>query len=328
MNKKTVRVGNILVGEDQDCMIVEEVGINGNGDMSLTKKLVDVAVQAGAHAVKFQTRNIMVVYTKEELAKPRFVPRYMLENALCRNVLSEEAKARLMSSNFENSTTGDLKHALEYTNDEYREIDRYCKNHNIMWFTSCWDTESFSRMEQFNLPAHKIASACNEDDELLRLAKESGKPIILSTGMSDLVNIKKAVEIVGTEKLILLHCTSVYPQGNGISDEILKMVNLRGIKTLRETFRGVPVGFSSHDSGIQPTYAAVAQGAVMIEKHVTLERGMFGSDQSSSTEGHEFCRLCQMVRDLPLALGDGEIRIYPDEEVVAKKLRRVRRCPK
>ena len=142
--------------------------------------------------------------------------------------------------------------------------------------------------------------------------------------MSTLDEIKQAVKILGTENLILLHCTSVYPQGNGTSNEILKMINLRGMDTLRDTF-GVPVGFSSHDSGIQPTYAAVARGAVMVEKHITLERGMYGSDQASSVEGREFCHMCQMIRELPITLGDGKIEIYPDEEVVAKKLRRVRR---
>jgi N-acetylneuraminate synthase len=320
-----IKINGTPVGDGYPCYIVAEIGINHNGDLAVVKELIDIAAQAGANAVKFQTRTVEVVYTEEELAKTRSVPRTILENAIRRGVLSLEAVRRLQDSNFENSTNGDLKHLLELTEDEYHLIDTYCSQRGISWFTSCWDTLAFERMEkQFNLPCHKIASPCNEDDGLLQHAKAAGKPIILSTGMTDLKGVRDAVNVVGTDNLIILHCTSVYPNKTETGDAILGRINLRGIDTLRETF-GVPVGFSSHDDGIQPTYAAAARGAVMLEKHITLNRGLFGSDQGSSVEPIEFARLCRMVKELQVVFGNGVIEIHPEEEVVAKKLRRVRR---
>ena len=156
----------------------------------------------------------------------------------------------------------------------------------------------------------------------MRAMRATGKPIILSTGMTDLNGVRQAVEVIGRENLIILHCTSIYPKGTEAGEEILRLINLRGIKTLREIF-GVPVGFSSHDSGVMPSYAAAARGAVILEKHVTLERGMWGSDQGGSIEPQDLTNLCRMVLELRLAMGDGQIIVYPDEEVVQKKLRRV-----
>jgi sialic acid synthase SpsE len=179
-------------------------------------------------------------------------------------------------------------------------------------------------MEKFDLPCHKIASACNEDNELLTIAHKTEKPIILSTGMTDLDGVRVAVELLDTDNLIILHCTSVYPKGTEYGDKLLAMVNLKGIDTLASKFN-VPIGFSSHWSGIMPTYAAVARGACVIENHITLERGMWGSDQASSLEPAEFSELFRSVKELDTALGDGVIRIYPEEETIAKKLRRVRR---
>ncbi len=319
-----VQVGKKLVGPGQPTYIVAEIGINHNGYLRIAKDLIDVAVKAGADAVKFQTRNVDVVFTEEELSRLRPVPRNILENAITRGVLSDDAVERLQMSDFQQSTNGDLKRLLEFTDAEYEEIDAYCKKVNIEWFTSCWNISSVVRMETFNPPCHKIASACNEDDGLMLQAQATGKPVILSTGMTDLEGVKTAVGILGKENLVILHCTSVYPKGAESNLDILKLINLRGIDTLSEEF-GVPVGFSSHDSGIQPTYAAVARGAVMVEKHITLERGMWGSDQSSSVEPSGFIHLCGMIRQLPSVLGDGKITIYPAEEEVAKKLRRVRR---
>jgi N-acetylneuraminate synthase len=175
------------------------------------------------------------------------------------------------------------------------------------------------------MPCHKIASACNEDDALLAAARKTGKPVILSTGMTDLDGVRAAVEVLGTENLAILHCTSVYPKGNEHGEELLAMINLDGMKTLGTEF-DVPIGYSSHFSGIMPAYAAVAMGACMIEVHITLERGMFGSDQASSLEPGEFGRLFKAVKELHVAKGDGQIVIYPGEEEVAKKLRRVRRA--
>lgn len=319
-----VNIAGREIGPNKPCFIVAEIGINHNGSVELAKKLIDAAVLAGADAVKFQTRDVHTVYSSDELSRPRPAPREILEHAVHRGVLSKETTDRLTSSDFQNSTNGDLKQLLEFTDAEYEEIDEYCKKHSILWSTSAWDTKSFLRMQQFRLPFHKIASACNEDDSLLQLIRDSHKPIILSTGMSDLAGVREAVRIVGTENLVLMQCTSVYPSVTGDPKETLPKVNLRGIETLRQEF-DVPVGFSSHVHGIMPIYASVAMGAMAIEVHVTLDRGTFGSDQGSSLESGEFIRLCRAIRELPLACGSGEKVIHPEELDVAKKLRRVRR---
>ncbi len=321
---KIINIGGRAVGPGYPCFTIAEIGINHNGDLQIAKQLIDAAAEAGADAVKFQTRTVEVVYSQGELGKARPVPRSMIENGIARGVLSPSAVARLMQSDFENTTNGDLKRILEFTTDEYHEISRHCEVRGILWLTSCWDTQAFARMTPFNLPCHKIASACNEDDELLAAVSKTGKPVILSTGMTDLNGVRAAVDVLGSDELVILHCTSVYPKGTEHGDELLSMVNLNGIETLARTFN-VPIGFSSHLSGIMPVYAAAAMGACMIEVHITLERGMFGSDQASSLEPAEFGRLFKAVKELYVVKGNGQIVIYPGEEEVAKKLRRVRR---
>lgn len=322
-----VQIGNHQVGPNEPTFIVAEIGINHNGFVSIAKQLIDLAIDAGCDAVKFQTRTVPIVYSAEELDKPRDVPQDILENAVSRNVLPKESVQRLKRSRFLDTKNGDLKYALELTDSEYREIDSYCSQRGILWFTSCWDVDSVDRMESlFSLPCHKIASACNEDDLLLARLRATGKPLILSTGMTDLQGVHDAVGVLGRENLIILHCTSVYPQGVGTEygEEMLRHINLRGMDTLIREF-SVPVGFSGHDTGIQPTYAAVVLGACMIEKHITLERGMWGSDQGSSLAPEGLRRLCGMVRELPHVLGSGVIEIYPAEQTAITKLRRVRR---
>lgn len=322
---RPVPIGNHLIGPDQPVYIVAEIGINHNGDMEIAKRLIDLAIVAGAQAIKLQTRTVEIVYGPAELAKPRPVPKTLLQNAIKRSVLPVESVRRLEDSDFENSTNGDLKRALEFTDSELQEIDVYCSKKGIAWFTSCWDVPSVERIERlFKVPCHKIASPCNEDTELLRAVQATGKPIILSTGMTHMAGVEWAVRTIGKERLVVLHCTSVYPKGTEAGEEILRSINLRGIGALRESL-AVPVGFSSHDSGIMPSYAAAALGAVILEKHITLERSMWGSDQGSSLEPIPFTNLCRMVRELHIAMGDGQIVIYPGEEEVAKKLRRVRR---
>jgi len=324
-----VRVGNALVGPGHPTYVIAEIGINHNGDTDLTKKLIDIAANAGAHAVKFQTRTIPVVYSPQDLQKPRpdIVEKGLpyLKNAITRRVIPAHCLTRLETSNFKDGRTEEQKYMLEFTDYEYGEIDAYCAQVGIAWSVSCWDVASVERMEQFNLPFHKIASPCNEDDDLLVAMRATGRPLIFSTGMSTLESIRVSIGLLGgTDNLILMNCTSVYPQGTSTPELVLPLVNLRGIGTLREAF-GVPVGQSSHDTGIVPTYAAVAQGADLIEKHITIERGMYGSDQAASVEPDEFARLCQWIRDLQLANGDGKITIYPDEQAAINKLRRVRR---
>lgn len=322
-----LKIGNKEIDYDQPVFIVAEIGINHNGDVEIAKKLIDVALLAGCDAVKFQKRTVPIVYAPSanydpgSLTKPRPVHKDILTNAVKRGVLSAEAVRRLEESNFETSTNGDLKWALEFTRDEYVEIDRYCKERGILWFASCWDEESVNFLESFDPPCYKIASPCLTDDDLLRYTRSLGRPIILSTGMSDMSMVEHAVEVLGLNDLVLLHCTSVYPNSLDAGDQILRMINLRGLRTLGNVFH-VPVGFSSHDSGIVPTYSAAVLGACVIEKHITLERAMWGSDQASSIEPEELKTLCRWIRKLKIAEGDGVIKIYPEEMQVIKKLRR------
>lgn len=285
----TVRVGNRLVGDDQPCFIVAEIGINHNGDIDLAKRLISVAVAAGCDAVKFQKRTVHIVYSPEELAKPR-------ENPF-------------------GTTNGDLKYALEFEQEEYEEIDHFCRSVKMPWFASPWDEESVGFLEQFRPPAYKIASACLTDDHLLRHIRATGRPIILSTGMSTYAEIDHAVGVLGNEDLILLHATSTYPANY---DEL----NLRAIPTMRDRY-DVPVGYSGHETGIPSSVCAVALGACCVERHITLDRAMWGSDQAASLEPNGITRLVRDVRLWEQSKGDGVKRVYEREMPIIKKLRRV-----
>lgn len=322
---KPVKIGDKLVGPGQPTYVVAEFGINIGGSVALTKEMAHMAVKAGVDAIKFQTRDVDIVFRPEELERDREVPQELLINAIERGVLPPEAIKRLRESDFGNSTNGDLKRLLELTDGEYREIDRHCQEIGMLWFTACWDTNSFKRMEKLfpHLPAIKIASPCNQDLKLLGLARDSGKPIILSTGMSSLQDVQRIIKFIGTENLIILHCRSIYSTGMDTDAEMLGSINLRAIDTLQEMFR-VPVGLSSHTSGIMPPYAAVVRGACMIEKHVTLRRSLWGSDQSWSLNPGDLTRMVQMIREIPLILGDGKITFDPKEKTADTKLRRVR----
>ena len=286
---RIVRVGNHTVGEGNPCFIVAEIGINHNGDLAIAKKLIDAAVLAGCNAVKFQKRTVEVVYTSEELAKPR-------ENPF-------------------GPTNGDLKRGLEFGPREYEEIDEYCRDKAILWYASCWDEGSVDLMEKLSPPCYKIASASLTDDNLLRHHRQYGRPIIISTGMSTLEQIDHAVEILGLTDLIILHCTSTYPSQ-------VEELNLNAIHTLRKRY-GVPVGYSGHEVGLAPTVAAAALGACMIERHITLDRAMWGSDQAASVEWQGFWRLAKDIRAIEKSMGDGVKRVYPSEVPIMNKLRRV-----
>ena len=219
-----VKIENRIVGERYSCYVVAEIGINHNGDIDIAKKLIDIAASAGCDAVKFQKRTVEVVYTKEELARPRESPF--------------------------GQTNGDLKRGLEFGLEQYRIIDAYCRDKGIVWFASCWDEESVDFIEQFHPPAYKIASACLTDDDLLIYTRAKGKPIILSTGMSSLDQIDYAVKILGKENLIILHSSSTYPAH-------YEELNLRLIPVLQHQF-AVPIGYSGHETGIPSSVAAVA----------------------------------------------------------------------
>ena len=285
---KKVQVGPLFVGPNEPCFVIAEIGINHNGDLAIAKKLIDKAAEAGVNAVKFQKRTIEVVYTEEELAHPR-------ENPF-------------------GDTNGDLKRGLEFSLEEYQEIDRYCKEKNILWLASCWDEASADFIDQFDPPCYKIASASLTDDELLRHHRAKGKPIILSTGMSSLEQVDHAIEVLGKDDLILLHAVSTYPAK-------LEELNLRAIPALQEKYN-IPVGYSGHEVGLSPSFAAVVLGACVLERHITLDRAMWGSDQSASIEPQGFSRLIRDIRAWETSAGDGAKRVLDSEIPVQEKLRR------
>jgi N-acetylneuraminate synthase len=284
-----VRIGNKLLGDGQPCYVIAEIGINHNGDLDLAKRLISVAVAAGCDAVKFQKRTVEVVYTAEELAKPRESPF--------------------------GTTNGDLKRALEFDEEDFQEIDAYCKAVKIAWFSSCWDERSVDIMEQFNPPCYKIASASLTDDNLLRYTRKMGRPIILSTGMSTLDEIDHAVDVLGKKDLIILHACSTYPA-------YYSELNLRAIPIMRQRY-GVPVGYSGHETGIPSTVASVVLGACCVERHITMDRAMWGSDQAASLEPNGIGRVVRDIRLIEQSLGDGVKRVYEREVPIIKKLRRV-----
>jgi N-acetylneuraminate synthase len=287
--KKTVKIGNQLVGDDQPCYVVAEIGINHNGDLDLAKRLISVAVAAGCDAVKFQKRTIDIVYTPEELEKPRESP-FGTKN-------------------------GDLKRGLEFGQEDYEDIDAYCKAVKIPWFASCWDEDSVDFINQFDVSCFKIASASLTDDRLLRYTRATGKPIILSTGMSTLGEIDHAIHVLGKENLVILHACSTYPANY---DEL----NLRAIPVLRQRYN-VPVGYSGHETGIPSTVAAVVLGACCVERHITMDRAMWGSDQAASLEPNGITRVVRDIRLIEQSMGDGVKRVLEREYPIIKKLRRV-----
>ena len=289
MAQKTIQIGNTRVGDGEPCFVIAEIGINHNGDIDLAKRLISVAVAAGCDAVKFQKRSVDVVYTAEELAKPR-------ENPF-------------------GTTNGDLKRALEFGQEEYDDINAFCKGVKIQWFASCWDEGSVDFIEQFDTPCYKIASASLTDDKLLRHTRATGKPIILSTGMSTIEEIDHAVEVLGDDNLILMHTTSTYPAAY---DEL----NLRAIPTLHDRYN-LPVGYSGHETGIPSTVAAVTLGACCVERHITMDRAMWGSDQAASLEPNGISRVVRDIRLIEQSMGDGVKRVFEREVPIIKKLRRI-----
>ncbi len=288
ISQKAVKIGEKFVGHAQPCYIVAEIGINHNGSLDLARQLIAVAAAAGCDAVKFQKRTVDIVYTPEELA-------------------------RIRESPF-GETNGDLKRALEFGQREYEEIDACCKAAQIPWFASCWDSDSVDFISRFDVPCFKIASACLTDDPLLRHVRRIGKPLIVSTGMSTLEQIDHAMDLLGPQNLVLLHACSAYPASY---DEL----NLRAIPALRQRYN-LPVGYSGHETGLPSTVAAVALGACCVERHITMDRAMWGSDQAASLEPNGITRLVHDIRLIETSLGDGIKRVVEDEYPVMKKLRR------
>ncbi len=316
-----VIIGGRTVGVGNPVFIVAELGINHNGSVDTARKLIDTVADLGAHAVKFQKRTVDVVFSKTELDKPREVPRWLLEHAIGRSVLPSRAITRLKGTNFKDTRNGDQKWALEFSRQEYGEIDAYCKKKGILWSASPWDEGSVGFLEQFDVPFYKVASASLTDDLLLQRMRKTGKPVVLSTGGSTMAQILHAVDVLGRDNLVILHCTAAYPKGE--SPDSLAQINLRVMDALRDVFPDVPVGFSSNDGGRVPAFAAAARGAAMLEVHLTLDRAMWGSDQASSMEPVWFRDLCEWTRNLSPMLGDGVKQVYPAEQEVMQKLRRV-----
>jgi N-acetylneuraminate synthase len=278
----------VSIGDYCPAYVIAEIGINHNGDLATAKKLMDVAVECGCNAVKFQKRTVSVVYTDVELDQYR-------------------------ESTF-GKTNRALKNGLEFGEREYREIVSYSQEIGIDWLASCWDEASVEFVEAFNPACYKIASASLTDESLLRYHRKFDRPVILSTGMSTIKEVDRAVEILGSDNLIILHCTSTYPTSP-------LELNLRAIPMLQARY-GVPVGYSGHETGLASTVVAVALGACVIERHITLDRAMWGSDQAASVEPSGLKRLVRDIRTIEQALGDGEKCVYDSELPIREKLRR------
>jgi len=285
-----VRIGDREVGPGLETFVVAEIGINHNGDLSLAKKLIGAASGAGVQAVKFQKRTPELAVPPGQGDLPRETPWGVIPYV-------------------------EYRERLEFGQEEYEEIDSFCRSMGITWFASCWDEDSVDFIDQFDPPCYKIASACLTDDALLAHTRAKGRPILLSTGMSSLEQIDHAVEVLVREDLVLMHTTSTYPSAP-------EELNLSVISRLAERY-GVPVGYSGHEVGLAPTLAAVVLGACVVERHITIDRAMWGSDHAASVEPQGFSRLVRDIRMYESARGDGEKRVYDSERPVMERLRRV-----
>lgn len=278
----------LQIGEGRPTYIIAEIGINHNGSLETAKRLIDVAKSCGCDAVKFQKR------TPEKC-----VP--------------ADVRSKMRETPWGYISYMEYRIKVEFSLEDYSAIDNYCRAQKIAWFVSCWDPDSVAFMQRFNLPCLKAPSACLTDRELLEALAGSGRPVMLSTGMSSMEQIDAAVELLGTRRLLLCHATSTYPCPK-------EELNLRMITTLRNKFP-CPIGYSGHEVGLATTVAAVALGASFIERHITLDRAMWGSDQAASIEPQGLRRLVKDIRSVEAALGDGEKRVYPSELEAARRLR-------
>ncbi len=284
-------IGEIAVGTGQPTYVVAEIGINHNGDLEIVKRLIDAAHRARVDAVKFQTRTPELCVPPDQQKRKRETPWGYI-------------------------TYLEYRHKVEFEAAEYQEIDQYCRQKGIDWFASVWDEPSVDFLEAFDPVVYKIPSASLTDHDLLRHVRKTGRPVILSTGMSTMDEIQAAVDVLGTEDLLITHATSTYP----CEPEEL---NLRMIQTLKDAYP-CPIGYSGHEVGLIPTVIAVSLGACLVERHITLDRAMWGSDQAASVEPGGFRRLVKYIRVTEASLGDGVKRVYDSENSSLQKLRRVR----
>lgn len=290
-NLQSVKIRNRSIGEGEPAYIIAEIGINHNGSLEVAKKMIDGAVFAGCDAVKFQKRTPEICVPMDQWYIERDTPWGTMPYI-------------------------EYRHKMEFDADDFSEIAHHCNERGIDWFASCWDEESVDFIEQFDSPLYKAASACLTDIDLLKKMKATGKPLMLSTGMSTMKEIEAAVRVLGMRNLLIAHSTSAYPCD-------VKELNLRMIQTLKERYPDVPIGYSGHEVGLATTWAAVALGASFIERHITLDRAMWGTDQAASVEILGMHRLVRNIRDVERALGDGIKKVYNSELHVMKKLRRV-----
>ena len=286
----TVTIAEREVGAGQPVYVIAEIGINHNGDLDLARQLVEVAHQAGCDAVKFQKRTPEICVPLEQQSTRRETP-------------------------WGEMSYLEYKHRVEFGEKEYRELIAQSTELGMHCFASPWDVPSVEFLEDLDVAVHKVASACINDDELLVALRETGKPLIVSTGMSTLDEIDHAMAVLGSERVILLHTTSTYPCPAEES-------NLRTIETLAERY-DVPVGYSGHERGLQVSLAATAMGAAVIERHITLDRTMWGSDHAASLEPGGLEHLVRDIRIIEEAMGDGVKRVFPGEVEPRKRLRRI-----
>lgn len=292
MSGAVVEVGGRRVGAGQPVLVIAEIGINHNGSLDMARKLIDGAYLAGAQAVKFQKRTPELCVPKEQ-----------------RNLERDTPWGRIPYIEY--------RRRMEFGEAEFGAIDRHCRERGILWFASCWDETAVDFVERFEPPCYKIASASLTDHDLLRKVRSTGRPVMLSTGMSTAAEIDEAVNLLGRRDLLIAHSTSTYPCPPGD-------LNLRMIETLRQLYPECPVGYSGHETGLAPTWAAVALGATFVERHITLDRALWGSDQAASVEIGGFLRLVANIRDIEKSLGDGVKRVYEGELAAIAKLRRVK----
>ncbi len=285
-----IRIGDHSVGDGQPIYIVAEIGINHNGEIELAKRMIDAAVHAGVNAVKFQKR------TPELCVPPNQ-----------RNHMRETPWGYITYLEYRNK--------VEFGKEEYIQLDQYCKQKGIPWFASVWDEPSVDFLAAYDPICYKVPSASLTDHPLLKHLRTTGRPIILSTGMSTMEQIRVAVEVLGEADLLITHATSAYP----CEPEEL---NLRMIQTLRANFT-CPIGYSGHEVGLIPSVVAVAMGACLVERHITLDRALWGNDQAASVEPGGFERLVKYIRVTEQALGDGVKRVYESELPSLRKLRRL-----
>lgn len=289
-SRQRVKVGDRYIGEGEPVYVIAEIGINHNGSLDLAKELVDGAVAAGCDAVKFQKRTPELCVPKDQWHVERDTP-------------------------WGRMTYIDYRHKVEFSVEDFGEIDRFCREKKIAWFASCWDEPSVDVIERFDPAMYKAASASLTDHALLKKMRDTGRPMMISTGMSTMEEIEETVGILGDEALLLAHATSAYPCK-------LEELNLRMIHTLAAKYPKVPIGYSGHETGLMPTCAAVTLGACFVERHITLDRAMWGTDQAASVELVGLKRLIAYIRDIERSLGDGIKRVYDSERAPRARLRR------